>query len=167
MALGPKPLRSRHDTRASRALGGALVACVLVVCAAAGRVHAQETVLASVTPPKSETPDEVVPVCKTDLRLTGSVYDARHPERSFALVEVRKNERAGLVRAGSWVGNFQIVAIEPRGMLLRSTEGDCWLRLVGDPAARKHLPAPPPRPAKAKKKPPPKKKSEVVVIGHR
>jgi hypothetical protein len=168
MAPGPKLLRSWKEAgvrgRAWLALSAALVVCALAVAHA----RAQGTVLASADPPKSksETADEIVPVCKTDLRLTGSVYDARHPERSFVLVQARSNAPAGVFRAGSWLGAFQIVAIEPRGMLLRNAEGDCWLRLVGDPAARKHLPAPPPRPAKARK-PPPKKKSEVVVIGHR
>jgi hypothetical protein len=138
------------------------------VCAVAGQADAQETVLASVTPPKPDDEGDVVPTCKTDFRLSGAVFDARHPERSFALVEVKKNERASLVRVGSWLGGFQILAVEPRGILLRDANGACWLRLVGDPAARgRQAPPPPPRRAEAKPAPPKQKKSEVVVIGHR
>lgn len=128
---------------------------------------AEETKLASVTLPKPQGSDQVIPACKTDLRLSGAVYDARHPERSFALVQFRKNERAGVVRVGSSLGAFQLVAIEPRGVLLSNAEGHCWLRLVGDPAARARPAPPPPRRAKAKRSPKQKKKSEVVVIGRR
>ncbi len=141
---------------------------VAMLATSGSRAEAQEVALASVTPPEPRSGETVVPTCKTDLRLSGAVYDARHPERSFALVQLRKNERAGLVRVGSSLGSFELVAIEPRGILLRDTSGVCWLRLVGDPAARARQAAPPPRRAKAKKAPPKgKKKSEVVVIGHR
>lgn len=145
-----------------------LAPCVaLVVCAvAACRARGQETVLASVASPEPEPSAEVIPWCKTDVRLSGAVYNARHPERSFALVQVRKNEHAGLVRVGSSLGAFRILAIEPRGILLRSTDGQCWLRLVGDPTARATN-APPARRAKLNKQAARHKESGVVVIGRR
>lgn len=128
---------------------------------------ADEPMLASLTPPKSEPAEEVVPTCKTDLRLSGAVYDTNHPERSFALVQYPKDMRAGVVRVGSTLGTYELIAIEPRGILLRSAAGECWLRLVGDPVARAKQPAAPPRREKASRKPQQKNKSSVVVIGHR
>jgi hypothetical protein len=143
-------------------LGGAFV------MSAAGAVHvrAQATVLAAVAPPKAEPSEEVIPLCKTDLRLSGAVFNARHPERSFALVQVRENEPAGLVRVGFSLSGFQLLAIEPRGILMRNADGRCWLRLTGDAAARTRRASSPPRRVTAKQAAR-HKKSEVVVIGHR
>jgi hypothetical protein len=98
------------------------------------------------------------------MRLSGAVYDATRPERSFALVQLRPKQPAEVCRTGAWVGTYELVAIEPRGILLRNAEGQCWLRLVGDPDPTRRVTAPPPKARASKKK---NAKSEVVVIGRR
>ncbi|HKU44224.1 MAG TPA: hypothetical protein VJR89_38960, partial [Polyangiales bacterium] len=78
------------------------------------------------------------------------------------------NQPATLARVGAQLGAFELVAIEPRGVLLRNADGECWLRLVGDPIARaQRKTAPPARAASKDDKKKKKKKSEVVVIGRR
>jgi hypothetical protein len=150
----------------ARVFVGTLAGALVVGPVAARWVRAQETVLATTASPQ-EPSDDSVPLCKTELRLSGAVYNSRHPERSFALVQPRKNEPAGVVRVGSSLGGFQLLAIEPRGVLLRSADGECWLRLVGDPGARAAAAAPP-RHGKAKRAhKAKKKKSQVLVVGHR
>jgi len=129
-----------------------------------GLVHAAEPVLTSTAPPEPDG-EEPLPMCKTDIRLSGSVYDAARPERSFALFSVKPGVAGALYRAGMWVGDYELVTIEPRGVLLRNRDGVCSLRLVGDPIARANRPAAPPpaRERKAAKK----KTSGAVVVGRR
>lgn len=124
--------------------------------------RAQQTVLASTKSPEPALENRI-PTCQTDIRLSGAVYNGKHPERSFALVQFRSNAPSAVVRVGSVFGAFELVVIEPRGVLLRSSTGDCWLRLVGDPNAR----AQPPRAQQAQKRPKKHKKSDVAVIGRR
>lgn len=106
-------------------------------------------------------------MCKTDLRLSGTVYDDNYPERSFALFQ-QKEHAGAIYREGMWVLTYEIVVIEPRGVLLRDEQGECWLRLVGNPE-RSHA-APPPRKNKGKKgkraKKPAKPKGFVVIGKH-
>ncbi|HKU36644.1 MAG TPA: hypothetical protein VJR89_00820, partial [Polyangiales bacterium] len=52
----------------------------------AARARAQTAVLTTTAPPAAD--DEDTPVCKSELRLSGAVYDAARPERSMALVQL-------------------------------------------------------------------------------
>jgi hypothetical protein len=156
-----RPERAFARAAAWLTLGGSIAA----IAFSALQVRAQAAVLATTASPKGPS-DEIIPLCKTDLRLSGAVYNARHPERSFALLQARANEPAGLVRVGSSMAGFQLLAIEPRGILLRNADGQCWLRLVGDPAARTRRASAPARPTKAKQAHR-QKHNGVVVIGRR
>jgi hypothetical protein len=102
--------------------------------------------------PATAPDHDTVPTCKTDARLSGAIYDARHPERSFALVQPRAGEKGAVYRAGMTIGIYELVAIEPRGVLLRSTEGECWLRLVGSPERATKTTPPPKKKKKRKRK---------------
>ena len=114
---------------------------------------AQEHVLTSTTAPAPESAKEreTTPICKTELRLSGTVYDENYPERSFALFQLKPNHAGELYREGMWVLTYEVLAIEPRGVLLRDSQGECWLRLIGNPAERAKAAAPP-RPQRNKGK---------------
>jgi hypothetical protein len=149
---------------ASLARYGLLASVALTLAGAAnGRAVAQEAALAT----SSAADIDTAPTCTmTDTRLSGAVYDASRPERSFALVQHRAGQRGEVYRAGMSIGVYELVAIEPRGVLLRSADGECWLRLVGSPERALRASAPPPRKKKRARKTD-KAKSEVVVIGRR
>lgn len=87
------------------------------------------------------------PPCKTELRLSGTVYNAAAPERSMAMLHTKDDKRGAVYRAGAMVSEFEVMDVLPRGVLLRGAEGECWLRLKQDPHAR-----PPPRRHKRKRK---------------
>jgi hypothetical protein len=110
---------------------------------------AQAQVLTS-TKPREQTDESTVTACKTDLRLSGAVYNDQHPERSMAVFEVPTSHASAVYRLGSRVGLFELVAVVPRGVILRDSEGECWLRLVGDPNVSQ-------RPAPVRPRPQPKK----------
>jgi hypothetical protein len=128
------------------------VAAALAIELARGHALGQQVVLASRAASAPADDDELVPACKTNIRLSGAVYDTARPERSLALFKLATNQRAGVYRAGMWVGSYELVAIEPRGVLLRNADGECWLRLVGDPDRARSVKAPPPRPKPRKPK---------------
>lgn len=132
---------------------------------------AQTPVLTTTKPPEPAE-ESTTPACKTDLRLSGSVYDAEHPERSMAVFEVPSSHASAVYRLGSRVGSYELVAVLPRGVFLRGSGGECWLRLVGDPNAtqRRVEVKPQPQPKKAKRskskaKSKEKKTGAAVVIG--
>lgn len=127
---------------------------------------AQDSAAVSTQPEPDEA--EVAPMCKTELRLSGAVYDPERPESSFAVFETQGSS-GWVYRVGARIGGFELLRVAPRGALLRGPEGECWLQLVGDTttARARERPAPrskrPARPKRAKTA----KKSEVVVIGSR
>jgi hypothetical protein len=133
-----------------------------------GLVQAQ--VLTSTIPPEPADESSVA-ACKTDLRLSGSVYNPEHPERSMAVFEVPSSHASAVYRLGARVGAFELVAVVPRGAILRSSEGECWLRLVGDPGGGQRQVAVKPEPQRTKAKKTKRSKSSskntgaAVVIG--
>jgi general secretion pathway protein C len=94
-------------------------------------------------------------LCKTDLRLSGTVYDARHPERSFAMFHVRAERSGEVYRVGERVGAFGLRYVWERTVVLDDGAAGCYLKLAG-------APAPAPRAAKPAKKKPAKKKKETA-----
>ena len=95
------------------------------------------------SPAFADEPDADVPACQTDLRLSGTVYDAREPDRSFAVFHVQPKRSGEVYRPGSWVGAFELLDVEPRGVLLRGEQGECWLRLLSTRAPKATAPAAP------------------------
>lgn len=121
------------------------------------------------TPASSDPAEEaLMPACKTDLRLSGSVYNAEHPLRSMAVFEVPSSHASAVYRLGSRVGSYELIAVVPRGVILRSSDGECWLRLVGDPHETPVAAKPKPQPSKAKRSRSSSKNKQAgaaVVIG--
>jgi hypothetical protein len=117
-------------------------------------LRAEEPAATSTQQPDHEDEDETedaLEQCKIDLRLSGSVYDAADPEHSFAVLEVPSSHASAVYRVGARVGLYELVAILPRGAVLRNDDGECWLRLVGGPVDNRPVAAPA-KPAKPKKK---------------
>ena len=84
------------------------------------------------------------PELQAQVRLTGTIYDDRHPERSLAILG-GSSARKAVYRCGSRWGQLQILEVHPRAVLVASaSDGPCWLRMTR-PAARPGTPAPPPR----------------------
>jgi hypothetical protein len=96
-----------------------------------------------------------IEVCDTKIRIGGTVFNAKSPARSWALLYPAPNKRGGVYRRGMQVDAFQLVAIEPRGVLLQREENLCWLRLAPEfepPRARGRAePARSPRRARAQR----------------
>jgi hypothetical protein len=72
----------------------------------------------------------MVDVCDTKIRIGGTVFNAKAPARSWALLYPAPNKRGGVYRQGMRVDVYRLVAIEPRGILLQGEEKLCWLRLA-------------------------------------
>lgn len=147
---------------------------ILVFCAtwvlASSLVSAQQSTLTSTKPPEPDD-EAVMAMCKTELRLSGAVYNPAKPERSFALFELSSNHHSAVYRVGSRVRRFELVTVAPRGVVLKDHEGECWLQLVGEPiSGRRNVAraAARPKPAKASKrarKGGNSKTSAIAIIG--
>lgn len=94
--------------------------------------------------------DEIVPVpaCETKLRLSGTIYNPSAPGRSMAMLHSADDKRGAVYRAGAFVSSFEVMSVLPRGILLRGEQGECVLRLKGDPNKRVQ----PPKRKKRKRK---------------
>ncbi|HEY2734011.1 MAG TPA: hypothetical protein VGI70_08500 [Polyangiales bacterium] len=115
--------------------------------AASSAVHAQATLLAGTASPLIEVSavaaPRAEPICQTEIRVSGTLYDATNPAHSFAMLQLDGADPRGAVyRVGSLIGAFVLIAVEPRGIRLRDERGDCWLRLVGASAPRSNRAAP-------------------------
>jgi hypothetical protein len=138
-----------------------------VFCVATTPALAQDATKANA---QAETDEAAfAPMCKTDLRLSGAVFNAKRPERSFALFETQASHNGWVYRIGARIGAFELVEVAPRGALLRGPEGECWLQLIGDPPSAHARAQPSPRSKRPNrpKKPKNAKKTDVVVIGSR
>lgn len=102
----------------------------------------------TVPQPEREDADEPLPQCHTDIRLSGTVYDPDHAEHSFALLHVQANRPGEVYREGENVSAFEILSVDPRGVLLRGEHGECWLGLSGARASAPPPPRKPPAPAR-------------------
>jgi len=110
-----------------------------------------DSVLQDVPEPQDDT--QIGP-CQTALRLSGTFYNARKPERSFATFHVNDGHVGEVYRVGERVGPFEIVSVGPRGVVLDDGGPGCYLQLAGTQAPAKA----PSKPAKEKAKP--KKKAK-------
>jgi type II secretory pathway component PulC len=106
-------------------------------------------------PPTISRPDACHPDFQTLLRLSGTVYDARHPDRSLAILGVRGSAATAVYRIGSHFGNLEVLEVRTHAVLLSSeAESPCWLKM-----ARPNPNAPPPS-AAAPAEPPADSKRE-------
>jgi hypothetical protein len=71
-------------------------------------------------------------LCQTDLRLSGTFYNAQLPQKSFATFHVRADHPGGEVyRVGERVGAFGIISVESRTVVLDDGGAGCYLKLAG------------------------------------
>lgn len=95
---------------------------------------------AQAAPAAEEVEDEdSPPPCTTTLRLSGTLYDDRHPERSFALLHLKSDQPGQVYREGDAVQGLELRSIEPTGAVMRGDHGLCWLNIM---SARADKPAP-------------------------
>ena len=82
--------------------------------------------------PEEEAAQPRLSVCQTELRLSGTFFNAQAPQRSFASFHVRA-ERAGgeVYRVGERVAAFGILSIEERTVVLDDGGAGCYLKLAG------------------------------------
>lgn len=74
---------------------------------------------------------------QASVRLSGTVYDARHPERSLAVLATPSTHKTGVYRCGARWGALRILEVRPRAVLVGSdTDSPCWL-----PMTRPNAPA--------------------------
>ena len=100
--------------------------------------------------PESPPSRERAPVCDTPIKLGATFILHDEPEQSLAMLRTPKNPSAGLYRPGMYVEGYEVIAVEPRGVLLAREDQYCWLRLQPDPS--RPQPTPPPRPRRPKPK---------------
>lgn len=93
-------------------------------------------------PLRLRRPSTCRPELQASIRVSGTVYNARHPERSLAILGPPHSKKAGLYRCGARWGFLRLLEVRPRAVLI-GTESDapCWV-----PISR---PPPPPRPSAA------------------
>ena len=152
-------LLRKHDARLIVLI---LLALALVLSASSG-TEAQSAILTASDPatddeaeelldedePEAEPEEPVLKLCETDLRLSGTFFNAQAPQRSFATFHVHADHPGGEVyRVGERVGAFGILSVEERTVVLDDGGAGCYLKLAG-------ASAPPATPAK---KPSKKKK---------
>lgn len=87
---------------------------------------------------------ERAPVCETQVKLGATFILHERPDQSLALLRTPKAQVAGIYRRGMYVEDFQVIAVEPRGVLLAQGDRYCWLRLKPDPSRPQPQPPPPP-----------------------
>jgi type II secretory pathway component PulC len=99
-------------------------------------------------------PVRTLGLCQTELRLSGTFYNARLPHKSFATFHVRA-ERAGgeVYHVGERVAAFEILSVGPRTVVLDDGGAGCYLKLAGTSVAAPQAPAKPQK-KKHEKKPP-------------
>jgi len=97
-----------------------------------------------VRPPVVNRPGPCQPEMQAHIRVTGTVYDARRPERSMAMLGPASAPTTALYRPGSKYGQLEILEVRPHAVLLSGDREDspCWLRMM-----RPNPNAPPPAPA--------------------
>ena len=93
---------------------------------------------------------ERAPVCDTKLKLGATFYLHDQPDDSLAMLRIPNKPNAGLYRRGMYVEGFEVVSVEPRGVLLAREDAYCWLRLQPDPS--RPAPTPPPERRRPKRK---------------
>jgi hypothetical protein len=95
-------------------------------------------------PPAVNRPGPCQPEMQAHIRVTGTVYDARRPERSMAMLGAASSPTTALYRPGSKYGQLEILEVRPHAVLLSGDREDspCWLRMM-----RPNPNAPPPAPA--------------------
>jgi hypothetical protein len=133
------PCLTQSRTRAA-ALG--LLVCGAIV--ATGRAKAQPTgatavastreAAVGVSPPplpRRRPPEACGSQLQAQLRLSGTVYDDRHPERSLAILGPPASRATGVYRCRSRIGAYRLLDVHPRAVLLDvHNENPCWLRLT-------------------------------------
>jgi hypothetical protein len=94
-------------------------------------------------PPAIPRPSACQPELQSQIRLSGTVYDARHPDRSLAILGVQSSPATAVYRTGSRFGHLELLEVRTHAVLLSSeTDSPCWLKM-----ARPSPNAPPPAPA--------------------
>ncbi|HET8934207.1 MAG TPA: hypothetical protein VFN67_12230, partial [Polyangiales bacterium] len=74
---------------------------------------------------------------------SGTFFDERSPERSFASFHVRAERPGGEVyKVGQRVGAFEILSVEPRLVVLDDGGAGCYLKLAGASVPPPAAPAP-------------------------
>jgi len=132
--------------RSCRVRDDASIVAALVLCMSlcSTPAFAEGTVLTASDPTVTGEPEDLLEdepeepaqptlsLCQTDLRLSGTFYNAGAPHRSFASFHVRA-ERAGgeVYRVGERVGPFGILSIEARTVVLDDGGAGCYLKLAG------------------------------------
>jgi general secretion pathway protein C len=88
--------------------------------------------------------------------LSGTFYNARFPQKSFASFHVRPEHPGGEVyRVGERVGAFAILSVGARTVVLDDGGPGCYLKLAGASVTPPTAPAKPPRKKRREKKPAP------------
>jgi type II secretory pathway component PulC len=103
--------------------------------------------------PAVERPGTCRPELQTHIRVAGTMYNERHPERSMVLLGAATSPVA-LYRSGARVAGVQLLEIRPHAVLLSSDaeESPCWLKMERpNPNAPAPVPAAPPEKPKSKK----------------
>ena len=95
-------------------------------------------------PPAVVRPGPCQPDLQAQVRISATVYDARHPERSIAMLGAPSSPATALYRPGSKYGHLELLEVRPHAVLLSSDreEAPCWIKMT-----RPNPNAPPPAPA--------------------
>jgi hypothetical protein len=145
---------SVHTRRIHGATAGAWA--TLFACAWCASARAQDEGALAVAQPTaraepihthSALPDWAE-LCETDIRIAGALFNAQHPARSQVMLRPAPGQRSGVYRPGMTINQFQLLAIEPRAVLLSHGGEACWLRMV--PADHGRAPS---KPAPSQDKP--------------
>jgi type II secretory pathway component PulC len=82
-------------------------------------------------PPVVDRPGACQPELQNLIRVTGTVYDGRHPERSMAMMGPASAPATAVYRAGSKFGHFELLEVRPHAVLLTTDreETPCWLKM--------------------------------------
>ena len=174
MSAKMRSSRLRDDASAVSNVGivgilGIVAALVLCLGLSSTTARAEEKIFTATDPAVNGEPEDLLEdepeepsqpalsLCQTELRLSGTFFNAQAPQRSFASFHVRA-ERAGgeVYRVGERVAAFGILSIEERTVVLDDGGAGCYLKLAGASVP------PPAAPAKKSKKKRRKKDDKAV-----
>jgi hypothetical protein len=112
------------------------LSCVVAVLSCASTWCSSASADENASPPSAaaerstlRSPD--YPACRSGLRLSAVLYDAKSGERSFAVFGMGAEQRPQVFRRGARIAGYEIASIEQGAVVLTTQAQRCSVRLRG------------------------------------
>jgi hypothetical protein len=119
---------AQRDARRARPDPAAILARNVFDPSSALSSRGQPTSPEAVPSPDPDTPQPSTPAppCESELRIAGTFYNDKHPERSRVVLRA-PNARSRAYARGMALGDYTVEQIHPRAVRFQGANGPCWL----------------------------------------